>query len=152
MRPLEAYGLRVVAPAGWEARIFRHPDGEPTVHAATFQLPLRDGEFGSSAMRRMARDDAFLSLTEYRADERLVPGRGLFAPAQPRRLRPASFRPQTLLLHVPGRLGAQVFFSARERPFALYVVMGSRAALARRLAEVNALLASLVVATGRTTG
>jgi hypothetical protein len=126
-------------------RIFRLADGEPTLHAASFPLPLADGEFGANATLRMPTDGAFVSVTEYRVDGKLAPGKGLFAARQPRLLARAAFSPSALFRPIAGQFGSQMFFTAAGRPFALYAVVGSSTALARRLAEVNALLASLSV-------
>ncbi len=88
---------------------------------------------------------AFLALTEYRADERLAPGTGLFAARLPRRLDPAAFGENALLRRSGDQLGLQVFFTAHGRPFCLYVVVGSPSALRSRIGELNALLAGLAI-------
>jgi hypothetical protein len=142
---VRAFGIEAVAPPSWEARIFRLPDGEPTLHSASFPLPLSDGEFGANATHHMRRDAAFVSVTEYRVDGTLTPRQGLFAARQPRALSRAAFSPNVLLRGAPDQLGTQMFFTAAGRPFALYAVVGSSAALAGRLPEVNALLATLAI-------
>jgi len=146
MTSLAGYGIVVEPPTGWEARIFRLAGGEPTVHAATFPLPLHDGEFGVNATRSMSADAVFVALTEYRADNRLTPGKGLFAPARPRTLDAAQFSRNALLLNLPAQLGTQSFFSASGRAFSLYVVVGSSSAIGRRIAEVNGLLQGVRIA------
>lgn len=145
MTEVRAFGIAVGAPPGWEARIFRLVDGEPTVHAASFPLPLTDGEFGANATRHMRSDGAFVSVTEYRVDGKLRPEQGLFAPPQPPGLARTAFSPNALLRGVTGQLGTQAFFTAAGRPFGLYAVLGSSAALGRRLRELNELLASLSI-------
>ena len=142
---VEGHGLAVRVPQGWEAKIFRHPHGEPTLHAASFALPLRDGEFGAHATTGMGPGDAFCSVTEYLVDENLTPGVGLFAPAQPRGLEAGEFRLSALMADRPGQLGVQRFFTATGRPFCLYAVLGSAAARAR-LPELGAVLGSLRIA------
>lgn len=145
MTGVRAFGIEAEAPPSWEVRIFRLAEGEPTLHASSFPLPLSDGEFGADATRRMRRDGAFVSVTEYRVDGKLTPGQGLFAPRQPRALSRAAFSPNALLRGNADQLGTQMFFTAAGRPFALYAVVGSPAAFARRLPEVNALLATLAI-------
>jgi hypothetical protein len=142
---VRAFGIEAEAPPSWEARIFRLADGEPTLHAASYPLPLSDGEFGANATRRMRTDAAFVSVTEYRVDDKLIPRQGLFGAPQPRTLSRAAFSPNVLLRGIAGQLGTQMFFTAAGRPFALYAVVGSSAALAVRVPEVNALLATLAI-------
>ena len=36
---VEAHGIGLDVPDGWEARIYRRPHGDPTLHAANFALP-----------------------------------------------------------------------------------------------------------------
>jgi hypothetical protein len=146
MTVIRAFGIEVEASAGWEARIFRLPNGEPTLHAASFPLPVEDGEFGANATRHMKAHEAFLSVTEYRVDGKLTPGRGLFAADKPRAIAATAFSPNALLRGSHGQLGSQKFFTAAGRPFGLYAVVGSAAALPPRLGELNALLAALSVA------
>ncbi len=88
---------------------------------------------------------AFLALTEYRADERLAPGTGLFAAHLPRRVDPGAFGDNALLRPSGDQLGLQVFFTAHARPFCLYVVVGSPSALRSRVGELNELLASVAI-------
>lgn len=145
MTVIRAFGIEVEAPAGWEARIFRLPDGEPTLHAASFPLPVSDGEFGANATRHMKTHEAFLSVTEYKVDGKLAPGRGLFAAGKPHTIAARAFSPNVLLRGSHGQLGSQLFFTDAGRPFALYAVVGSVAALGSRLPELNALLAGLAV-------
>src|SRR3954454_19875964 len=76
---LAAHGLSIDLPHGWEGRIFRRRHGDPTLHAGTFTLPFEDGEFGTRSTGRMPVGATFMTITEYRAGNALVPGRGLFA-------------------------------------------------------------------------
>jgi hypothetical protein len=142
---IRAFGIEVEAPPGWEARVFRLADGEPTLHAASFPLPLSDGEFGANATRHMRADGAFVSVTEYLVDGRLGPQEGLFAARQPRAIARTAFRHDMLFRPVTGQLGSQTFFTAAGRPFALYAVVASPGALAGRLPELNVLLGSLSI-------
>jgi hypothetical protein len=139
---VDAYGISLELPAGWEANAFRHEGGEPTVHVASFRLPRSDGEFGTGATGDMPHDGLFLALTEYRvADEEL--GSGIFAGRRPRSLEPALLSPHTLLRPVAGQSGLQRFFTATGRAFCLYVVAGSEGR--QRLDAANVVLASLQI-------
>jgi len=139
---LEAYGISLEVPPGWEGSAFRRDGGEPTVHVASFRLPSRDGEFGTRATGVMPRDGLFLAMTEYRVtDDEL--GAGLFAGHRPRSLRAAELGASTLLRPVAGQRGLQRFFAAANRAFCLYAVAGPDGE--RRLAAANAVLASLEI-------
>lgn len=136
---LDAHGLAVIAPEGWEVRISRADEtvaGEvapPVLHAATFPLPEERGDFGSGAVEIMASDDVFVSLLEYEARQA---GTALFRRrAMPRRIDPDRFATNQLQRWLPGQAGLQAFFTEGERPFCLYIVIGSflnRIALAER--------------------
>lgn len=148
---IEAHGIGAHVPGGWEARLFRRPGGEPTLHAATFALPGSDGEFGSRATAAMPPGALFLALTEYRPGQGLQAGRGLFAAALPLPpLTGGDFHPRTLLVARPGHEGLQRFFSSAGRPFCLYVVLsravGAVVAAEAHLPALNGLLGSLAVA------
>ena len=144
MSRLDAFGLSVDVPVGWEARGFRHPGGEPTIHVANFTLPPSDGEFGTRATGHMREGSIFLTVTEYR----LGPGdadRGIFAGDVPRAVPLDAFSDRTLLLPRPGQRGLQRFFSAAGRGFCLYIVLRSQARAAPLVAAAGTCLRSLVV-------
>jgi hypothetical protein len=117
-----AFGISAVVPEGWDARFFRHADGEPTAHLASFRLPPADGEFGSAATARMRDGAIFLALTEYHESQA---DRGLFAADVPRSLAAAELGARSLLQPRPGQRGVQRFFSAAGRAFCLYVVVAA---------------------------
>jgi len=146
---LEAYDISLDVPPGWEARAFCHEGGEPTIHLATFALPPSDGEFGSHATEAMPDGALFLALTEY-ALRPVDLRRGIFARKPPSRLAPEMLSERTLLRPLPGRRGAQRFFSVAGRGFCLYVV-AARAGV-RHLDAANVVLASLSVRGRRNTG
>jgi hypothetical protein len=139
---LEAYGISLELPVGWEGNAFRHEDGEPTVHVASFALPRSDGEFGTRATGGMPPDGLFLALTEYGVAERGL-GTGIFAGRRPRSLEPGLLSPHTLLRPMAGQRGLQRFFTASGRAFCLYVVAGRDGR--ERLGAANAVLASLEI-------
>ena len=140
---LNGHGIRVDLPEGWEGRIFRRPEGDPTLHAANFALPPDDGDFGTGATSAMADDGVFIALTEY---DPALAGQGLFA----RRGAPASLRardphPRGLLRTRPGQSGVQRFFSQAGRAFCLYVVVGTRPTPSTLVAQANRVLKSLQI-------
>ena len=143
MTRISAFGISATVPDHWEARIFRHEGGEPTLHAATFPLPPSDGEFGSRATQRMPAGGLFLSLTEYRTGEGIEVTGGLFGNPMPRTLAGEHFSSRSLLQARAGQRGLQRFFSDAGRAFCLYVVVADGAAQGRRLEAVSDVLSSL---------
>jgi hypothetical protein len=121
---LAAHGIALELPHGWDGRLYRPAGWDPILHAASFPLPTRDGDFGSGATGMMPVRGAFLALKEYRAGPRLVPGVGLFASRSlPLPLEPARFHPRALQVTRSGCAGFQHFFTASGRPFCLYAVI-----------------------------
>jgi hypothetical protein len=143
MSTVNAFGISAEIPDGWEARIFSHVDGEPTLHAASFPLPARDGEFGTRTTQRMPHGGLFVCLTEYRTGEGIDLHHGLFANPTPRSLDPANFSTRTLLQARAGQSGMQRFFSISGRAFCLYIVASNSAYTKQRLAAASHLLKSL---------
>jgi hypothetical protein len=145
---LSAYGITVDLPPGWEGRIYKRPEGDPTLHAANFPLPVEDGDFGSRALAAMGSGGAFLVVTEY---ERTLGGRGLFSPKAPALLPATSELNTWALLRVRrGQYGIQRFMTIGGRPFCVYVVVGTVPSPSGLLAEVNAVLRTLsIVPAGR---
>jgi hypothetical protein len=140
---LEAHGLSLDAPIGWEARIERRQTavaGEvsrPVIHAATFPLPAQRGDYGSGAVELMGQDDVFVAVLEF--GEESV-GSALFeSRPMPRMIDPERFATNQLQRWIPGQAGQQLFFTDRGRAFCLYIVIGShrrREELARRAEEI----------------
>jgi hypothetical protein len=145
MNRISGFGISAAIPDGWEARIHRHTDGEPTIHAATFALPPQDGEFGTRATQHMPEGALFLSLTEYRTGEGLDTRRGLFAHPPPTSLDPAWFHSRALLQARSGQRGMQRFFSTSGRAFCLYVVVSGSARMTHHLAAASRLLRRLEI-------
>jgi hypothetical protein len=148
MHRLEAHGISIELPTGWNGRLFRHPGAGATLHAGDFQLALGDGEFGDASTAAMPAGTTFIALTEYLPGEGLEPGRGLFGPRRiPRRLDPSSFTANGLAHPRQGQEGVQHFFTAAGRPFCLYVVLaGSRAQRRRQLGILEHVLGTLRIA------
>jgi len=123
---LAAHGLEVDLPKGWGGRIYRIHGSDPILHAASFALPRRDGDFGSGTTARMPPGATFMALKEYQPGPRLVPGAGLFASGSiPLPLDLQRFHPRTLQVGRPGQAGFQHFFTCGGRPLCLYVVIRS---------------------------
>ena len=140
---LERYGLEVQVPTGWEGRVFRLPGTRPTLHAANFALPVRDGNFGAAATAAMADDGVFVAVVEY--DPRLA-GRGLFGhQGVPVPLRVRDVNPRAMQHVVPGRFGVQRFFSEAGRAFCLYAVIGSSPTRETLIGKANDLLRSIQI-------
>jgi hypothetical protein len=138
MGAIEDGGVRVDLPTGWEGRILRRsagvtdlgrvtpmaapPNGGLVAQVANFALPAEVGDFGGGAVELMRAPDIFVSLVEY---DEASQGTALFAPQGIPRLRPTDFDPATMQRTIAGQSGAQRFFSVGDRPFCLYVALGS---------------------------
>ena len=157
MTRLDAHGLAVDLPRGWEGEIFTRspvPDRHrasaaapgaaepPCLHAANFPLPAERGDYGSGAVELMGEGDLFVSLIEFDAASA---GTALFAAQGVGAVTPASFRPEQLQRMLPGQSGTQRFFTAAGRPFCLYVVLGAHARRTQMVPQVNRFLAGLSI-------
>ena len=157
-----AHGISADLPPGWNGMIYRRRDeqqarasasGDPVAESgailrtATVPLFRDDGDFGSGVVHRMGPLDAFMALVEYTVDEHLTPGEGLFeSRGVPWPLRPGEVPPDVLLVSIQGQAGTQRFFTANDRPFCLYSVVGSVRGLAAQLSALNGLLGSIEIA------
>ncbi len=144
---IDGYGIEVDLPQGWEGRIYRRAEGDPTLHAGTFALHDDDGDFGGRATGEMGQGQAFVVVTEYDA---ALAGRGLFAPlGVPRDLRPVDLAPNGMMRPRPGLMGVQRFFTASGRALCLYVVVGALSRLDARgpLNQVNGVLRTVRIGT-----
>ena len=140
---LAAYGMTVELPSGWEGRIYRRPGGDATLHAGSFPLPVDDADFGSGTVAAMNGDGAFVVLTEY---ERALAGQGLFqAEGLGLPLRGSDFSPRTLQRALPGLVGFQRFFTASDRAWCLYVVVGTQSNATALVEQTNHILGSVVL-------
>jgi hypothetical protein len=158
----EAHGISVELPEGWNGMIYRRRDededgataagrravrGGATLRAATVPVDFDDADFGSGIVHRLGADDSMVILFEYTVDERLVPGTGLFADqGTPWPLDAREFRRRALQVNIPGQAGLQRFFTEGDRPFCVYVVVGSARRVDTTLRPVNDLLASVRIA------
>jgi hypothetical protein len=148
MATMQAHGIGVALPAGFEGRIFKRIGAGPELpcavaHFATFALPEEVGDFGGGAVHLMGDTDVFASLFEYGPDSI---GARLFArQGMPRSLAPGDFLPYVLRRGLPGQSGTQWFFTEAGRPFTLYVVLGSHARRSSLVPRANALLERVAV-------
>ena len=140
---ISGYGITVDLPTGWEGRIYKRPEGDPTLHAGNFPLPVEDGDFGSGALATMDSDGAFFVVTEY---DRALAAQGLFAPQAPAVLPAApELDPMALLRTRPGQSGLQRFITIGGRPFCVYVVVGSAPSAGELLRQANDVLRTLTI-------
>jgi hypothetical protein len=140
------HGVGVDVPAGWDARIRRHPSearARVVAHVASFALPATVGDFGSGAVEVMRFNDVLVALLEYTDDS---VGTELFArEGMPRTLRAADFDENMLQRTIAGQSGVQRFFTEAGRAFCLYVVLGAHVNRHRAVAAVNDLLSGIEI-------
>jgi len=146
---LAAHGVAVDVPRGWEGRILRRSALNPAeqsrtvMHVASFPLPEERGDFGVGVTDLMRSGDVFVSLFEYGPES---VGRLLFAAQGVPQLTTDNFSPRRLQRALPGQVGCQLFFTANDRPFCLYVVIAGRIHTRALVSELNAMLQRLDLA------
>ena len=141
-------GFEVDLPDGWDGRIYRRgdharADAGRTLHAANFPLPLDRGDYGGGVHEQMEDDAVLVTLLEFdpgNSDRALFKQRGLPMP-----LRPESFSPAAMPRTVPGKAGAQFFFSIGDRAFSMFIVIGSYSNRARLVSMVNSVVGTLQI-------
>ena len=144
---MHAYGLTVTAPPAWDVRIYRRPAQAeaptfPVIHAATFALPARRGDFGSGAVELMRPSDVLVVLFEYDAASAAT---ALFARSGMPRARAEDFSPRALQRTLRGQSGVQYFFHEAARAFCLYIVLGSHARRRSLVRTANQLVAATAI-------
>ena len=140
---IAGHGLHIDVPRGWEARVYRRAEGDPTLHAGNFPLPMDDGDFGGRAVGRMTDGGIFIALTEYRPE---LDGKPLFSgPGLPLAVGDSELNPLALQRALPGQSGVQRFFTEAGRPFCLYLVVGSWPNPWKLLRQANRVLRTLAV-------
>lgn len=160
MSEIEAHGLAVEVPPGWEGRVYRRaeagelrpsnvagdpaPPGElsfPVVHVASVPIPNDAADFGSDVVETLGPDDALVVLKEFDPADAAQP---LFARSgMPRALSGNDFDPSALQRRLAGQAGRQIFFNEAGRAFCIYVVLGAFSRRNDVVASVNAVLASI---------
>ncbi len=147
-RRIEAMGLGVAPPSGWEATIYRRPpaSGErtfPILHAATIPIPSERGDYGGGVVELLGPADVFVSVLEFGPEAAQSP---LFKPAAAiPALTPDAFRPRQLQRIIRGQAGAQRFVAVQGRAFCLYAVIGSIANRVPLAGRANQLIGALSV-------
>jgi len=145
---LTRQGLEIELPDGWDGRIYRRQVDDAAVtrralHAANFALPPNLGDYAVGAMERMGSGDVLVVLLEFDPDQA---GQGLFATeGLPTSMGPGDFSPSAMPRAMPGRTGAQWFFSRRGRAFCLYVVLGSHGERANLVPVVTQVVKTLKI-------
>lgn len=138
--------LAVDVPSGWEARAFSRPDdeaGERTyavLHLANFPLPPQTADYGGGAVERMGPTHVFIAILEFGPESIGTP---LFASPGLPTLSRASFDPGMLQRGLRGQSATQHFFTAADRPYCLYVVLGDHLLRFRAAPAVNEVLRSV---------
>jgi hypothetical protein len=160
-KPLAGYGLRIGLLPSWEGRIYRRlvgPAGavaarpqavgwageasHPVLHLANFALPAKRGDYGTGAIERMGAANVFIALLEFGPD---CLGTALYSPSGLPRISPGQFSPNGMQRQVAGQAGFQHFFTAGNRPFCLYAVIGSHRQAVGLTRTVNDVLARIEV-------
>jgi hypothetical protein len=155
---LQAFGLSVETPAGWDGEIYRRDDGgldlqaagaehvvehRPVVHLSTVPLPAVRGDFGGGVVSQLGSQDIFVTLFEYEPE---AASTELFATqGVPWPLALEDFDANTLRMPLPGQVGCQRFFTVNGRPFMLYVVLGSNAMRRLLVPTLNRALAGVAL-------
>ena len=160
---LTGHGIAVALPARWEGRLYRRTVGEPStalraapptatgwpgelshpvLHLANFALPASRGDYGTGAVERMGPDNIFVALLEFGPD---CLGTALYAPRGVPRVRPGQFNPNGMQRRIAGQAGFQHFFTEANRPFCLYVVIGSHRQAVRLAERANEVLERIEV-------
>ena len=141
---ISGHGIAIDLPDGWEGVIYRREGGYPVLHAGDFALPAGDGDFGIKAIRTMRDDGAFVAMVEY---DPAIGGHGLFsAHDSPWPLQTRDPQPRAMQRTIPGRAGVQRFFTAKGRPFCLYLVVGTAAGRAGPVQRANRVMDSIRIA------
>ena len=155
---LAAHGIAVALPARWEGRLYRRTVGQPAaqpaatgwpgelshpvLHLANFALPASRGDYGTGAVELMGPDHLFIALLEFGPD---CLGTALYAPRGVPRVAPGQFNPNGMQRRVAGQAGFQHFFTEGNRPFCLYVVIGSHRQAVRLAQQANEVLERIEV-------
>ena len=148
MEKLTRAGIEIELPEGWDGRIYRRETADDDVtrralQAANFALPSNVGDYAVGAIERMEAGDVLVVLLEFDPDNA---GQGLFAnEGLPTVLGADDFSPTAMPRAIPGRTGAQWFFSVAGRAFCLYVVLGSHRERAAVLPLANAVVRTIKV-------
>ena len=156
MTTLDAHGISVAIPRGWDVYI-GHPESDeivvpgthrgliprsgttnPLVHLANFALPPQRGDYGQGATQLMRSQHIFIALLEH---DREAADTALFQQQlEMPRVRGGDFARHRQVVALAGMAGTQKFFTHAGRPFCLYAVIGSWTARKPLAATVNEVL------------
>lgn len=154
MHELQAHGVGVEVPTGWEAELTT-VDEDPLIsnavnfsathrvllHAANFALPVERGDYGSGAVDIMDSGSVLVVLMEF---DNASASTALFAPeGLPDTLTADDFSTQQLQRPQRNQSGTQRFFHIGDRAFCLYVVLGSHTMRVLLVEEANRIIRSL---------
>ena len=159
---LNAHGLSVSLPTGWEGRITKLSPVDPlsaSAHAASpsigvevtrpflhltnMAMPAEVDSFGGGIVEHLGTANVLIALIEYSSE---CLGTALFARSGlPRSLSARSFDRRALQRIIPRQAGSQSFFHESGRPFCLYVVLGSYARAGSMAHQVNRVLRTIKV-------
>lgn len=170
---LDAYGITVPLPAGWEARAMQReappahiPPPAPgrAVRAADITAAVAKGwpgeqtfpvvHLGNFALPPNRGDFGSGAVERMTADNVFVTifeygpesvGQALFDNPFPRELDLRSFSSNALQRQIPGQLGLQVFCQDAGRAFCVFVVLGAQNRATRLLRSVNDVLPTIEV-------
>ncbi len=90
----------------------------------------------------MGPENMFVALLEFGPD---CLGTALYAPVGVPRVKPGHFNPNGMQRRIAGQAGFQHFFTEADRPFCLYVVIGSHRHAVPLAKQVNAVLEQIEV-------
>lgn len=155
MHQLEAHGVGVDVPTGWEAELSTVEE-DPLIdaavsyaalpprillHAANFALPVDRGDYGSGAVEIMDSGSVLVVVMEF---DKASASTALFAAeGLPTDLRADDFSTQQLQRPQRNQSGVQRFFRIGQRAFCLYVVLGSHLMRGVLVDEANRILRGL---------
>lgn len=148
---LTSPGIVLQLPSNWEAEIDSgsgHAEegsvtlATPRVHIGNFPLPLERGDFGSGAVERMGTGDVLICLLE---ESPTVIGSRLFNDEGMPTITADDFFTDGMQRPIRGQSGAQKFFFAKDRAFALYIVLGSHLSRATLIDEINLVLSGIEI-------
>lgn len=140
--PAEASQRQAAAAASPNATGWPGERTHPVVHLANFALPASRGDYGTGAVERMGAAHIFIALLEFGSD---CLGTALYEPRGLPRVSAGQFNPNGMQRRVAGQAGFQHFFTEHNRPFCLYVVLGSHRQAVPLTKQVNAVLDQIEV-------
>lgn len=171
---LDAYGITIPLPAGWEARAMQREAPPAQIAAPTPGAAVRASDINGAVAKGWPGERTFpvvhlgnFALPPNRGDfgsgavEMMTGehvfvtmfeygpesvGQPLFDNPFPRKLDLKRFSPNALQRRIPGQLGLQIFCQDAGRAFCVFVVLGAQNRGSRLLSSVNQVLPVIEVA------